>query len=199
MIRKTVLGAFTAILLSALIIPGFGSVAAAEQKRITIKDQATNPAAQSTAAVLPQPDLIISNIGFTVVQNTTWGSPPKPCQIYNLHATVTNKGNADAGPFNVLIERNNGANGAFGLACQACLIPVISLAKGSSMKLDDRQFNNCSNNNWNNFRVTADPKTGSALAGKVKESNEGNNSMTMGFNSKQSTPQEKKQEPAAGK
>jgi hypothetical protein len=183
--RKTAIGYLVTILLSASVVFGLVSIAAAEQKMPAPQDQMMQPAAN---AALQRPDLIISEISFSVVQNTTWGTGT-PCQIYNLFATVKNQGKADAKAFNVLIERNKGANGAFEVACQACLIPVAGLGKGASMKLDARQFNNCGDFQWNKFRVTADPSAPSEPKGKVAESNEGNNWMTKTYGMPHISPQ----------
>lgn len=137
--------------------------------------------AQTGAAVAAQrPDLVVSSISFDVVRNTASGTG-KACQAYNLSATVKNQGQGDAGAFNVLIERSRGANGAFEAACPECLVPVAGLARGESMKLDGRTFDNCGDRNWNKFRVTADPAFPAGTQEKVSESNEGNNSMTKAF------------------
>jgi hypothetical protein len=181
--RKTAIGYLVTILLSASVVFGLVSIAAAEQKMPALQDQMMQPGTQPAAnAALQRPDLIISEISFSVVQNTTWGTGT-PCQIYNLFATVKNQGKADAKAFNVLIERNKGANGAFEVACQTCLITVAGLGKGASMKLDARQFNNCGEFHWNKFRVTADPTS------LVAESNEGNNSMTRTYGMPHISPQ----------
>lgn len=129
-------------------------------------------------AMIPQgkmlPDLKVVDVRFVVVKDSTWGNN-HPCKIYNLIPTVANVGNQAAGAFEVTIERNKGAGGAFEIACLTCTYTVPGLAKGESMVLAPRQFNNCSTNNWNTFRVTADPKN------VVPESEENNNRMTKSF------------------
>jgi hypothetical protein len=136
------------------------------------------PGQQLPATVTPvvktPPDLIITKIDFVVVKDTTWGSGT-PCKIFNLTPTVANVGNTNAGAFTVLIERNKGAGGAFELACPTCIYSLSGLAKGESKTLEARQFNNCISENWNSFRVTADPTN------TVHELNKNNNSMTRSF------------------
>jgi subtilase family serine protease len=97
-----------------------------------------------------------------------------PYWIFNLNATITNLGKADAKRFRVLIDRNIGLNGSFQLACQTCWIDVPGLRAGDSIALDPRQFNNA-NNFPSTFRVKAD------YPDNVRESNEMNNMATAAF------------------
>jgi hypothetical protein len=147
------------------------AMAAPPEQKMPIQQNVPHPA---TPIVQTFPDLIVAKIDFVVVQNKTWGTGT-PCKIYNLIPTVANVGNTPAGPYTVTIERNKGAGGAYELACPTCTYSLNGLAKGENRTLEPRQFNNCSSNNWNSFKVTVDP------ANTVHESNENNNSMTRSF------------------
>lgn len=102
-----------------------------------------------------KPDLIISDIAFKKVKRGL-DAHKKPYWIFNVIITVKNQGNGNAGPFKVLLERKNGPNNIFQLACQTCLIDVPGgLGAGQSKTLPPRQFNNANNMN-STFRATAD-------------------------------------------
>jgi hypothetical protein len=120
-------------------------------------------------AVVGLPDVAVTDITFQVVEKTTWGNN-QPCTIYNLTPTVKNEGKGDAGPFNVLIERDRGAGGAFEKACETCLLAVRGLEAGETATLEPRQFNNCGNS-WNTFRVSAE----------IRDAQANNNSRTESF------------------
>jgi hypothetical protein len=119
------------------------------------------------------PDLIISSMDFKKVQQR-YDAKKQPYWIFNVIITVKNQGNANAGPFKVLLERNVGAGGSFTQACQTCVIGVQGLGAGQSTTLPPRQFNNANNAN-SKFRATAD------ISNTVPESNETNNSKIASF------------------
>ena len=120
-----------------------------------------------------KPDLIVSNIDFHKVQSGT-DSGGKTYWIFNVIIKLKNQGNASAGAFKVLLERNNGAGGAFQTACQTCVIDVPGLGAGQETTLEPRQFNDA-NQAPSRFRATADS------AGQISETNEGNNSREEAF------------------
>jgi subtilase family serine protease len=122
---------------------------------------------------LIRPDLVVTGIDFQKVQSGT-DSEGKTYWIFNVTAKIKNQGNGNAGAFKVLIERNNGAGGAWQTACPTCTIDVGGLAAGQEMTSAPRQFNNA-NGAPSKFRFTAD-------SGKqVGESNENNNSREEAF------------------
>jgi hypothetical protein len=122
---------------------------------------------------LIRPDLVVTGIDFQKVQSGT-DAQGKAYWIFNVTAKIKNQGNGNAGAFKVLIERNNGAGGAWQTACQTCTIDVGGLAAGQEMTTDPRQFNNAMGM-ASKFRFTAD-------SGKqVAESNELNNSREETF------------------
>jgi hypothetical protein len=112
-------------------------------------------------------DLIIPSLRFEKVKNLT-DSQGNSYWIFNVIITVKNQGNAPAGPFKVLLERNVGPGGTYTTACMTCVIDVAGLAAGQSITLPPRQFNNANNMN-SLFRATADSTNA------VPESNETNN------------------------
>ncbi len=120
-----------------------------------------------------KPDLTIPSLAFKKVEKKTDASG-KPYWIFNVIITVKNQGPVAAGPFNVLLERNVGAGGAYTNACPTCIIAVPGLAAGQSIILPPRQFNNSGNAN-SLFRATADN------GGSVAESNESNNMNAENF------------------
>ena len=120
-----------------------------------------------------KPDLIVSNIDFHKVQSGT-DSGGKTYWIFNVIIKLKNQGNASAGAFKVLLERNNGAGGAFQTACQTCVLDVPGLGAGQETTLEPRQFNDA-NQAPSRFRATADS------AGQISETNEGNNSREEAF------------------
>jgi subtilase family serine protease len=122
-----------------------------------------------------RPDLVVTGIDFQKVQSGT-DSQGKTYWIFNVTARIKNQGNGNAGAFKVLVERNNGAGGAWQTACQTCTMDVGGLAAGAEMTTDPRQFNNA-NGAPSRFKFTADS------AGQVGESNEGNNTREEGFTS----------------
>jgi hypothetical protein len=104
------------------------------------------------------PDLVGVSIQFQVTQHTTWGSG-KPCQIYNVVPTIKNQGGQDAGRFKVQLQRkkNSGSLWEYVEACQTCTYDVpTGLPAGRSKTLDARSANNCSDNNWNWWRILVD-------------------------------------------
>lgn len=119
------------------------------------------------------PDLIISSIVFKKVKQL-YDANKRPYWIFNVIITVKNQGNANAGPFKVLLERNVGPGGSFTQACQTCVIGVGGLTAGQSLNLPPRQFNNANNAN-STFRATAD------ISHTVPESSETNNRKTASF------------------
>jgi len=121
---------------------------------------------------LYRPDLIVSNIDFQKVQSGT-DSEGKTYWIFNVIIKVKNQGNGNAGAFKVLLERNNGAGGAY-QACPTCTIDVPGLGAGKETALPPRQYNNA-NGMASKFRATADS------AGQIGETNEGNNSREEAF------------------
>jgi hypothetical protein len=120
-----------------------------------------------------KPDLIIAAIDFKKVEQR-YDANKQPYWIFNVIITVKNQGNANAGPFKVLLERNVGPGGTFTQACQTCVIGVQGLGAGQSITLPPRQFNN-SNNANSKFRATAD------ISNTVTESDETNNSKIASF------------------
>jgi hypothetical protein len=132
------------------------------------------PKQQVQKQPLFRPDLVVTGIDFQKVKSGT-DSQGKTYWIFNVTAKVKNQGNGNAGAFKVLLERNNGAGGAWQTACQTCTIDVPNgLAAGQEMTTDPRQFNNA-NGMASKFKFTADS------AGQVGESNEGNNSREEAF------------------
>ena len=119
------------------------------------------------------PDLVVSRMDFQKVQSGT-DSQNHTYWIFNVIVYVKNQGAANAGPFKVLLERNNGGGGSFQVACQTCTLDVGGLAAGQETALPPRQFNNA-NAMPSQFRATAD--SGHA----INEGNENNNSRTEGF------------------
>lgn len=114
------------------------------------------------------PDLVIPSVVFKKVKKDT-DAMGNPYYIFNVIITVKNRGTANAGPFKVLLERNNTPGGHYQKACITCVIPVAGgLAAGASITLPPRQFNNA-NNAPSIFRATAD------YGNNVAESNERNN------------------------
>lgn len=120
-----------------------------------------------------KPDLIVSNIDFQKVQSGT-DSGGKTYWIFNVIIKIKNQGNASAGAFKVLLERNNGSGGAYQMPSPACIIDVPGLGAGQETALQPRQFNNA-NGMPSKFRATVDS------AGQIAESNEGNNSREEAF------------------
>ena len=118
-------------------------------------------------------DLIVPSLQFKKVKNLT-DSQGNPYWIFNVIITVKNQGNAPAGPFKVLLERNVGPGGTYTKACITCEIDVPGLAAGQSKILSPRQFNNANNAN-SLFRATADSTH------SVPESNESNNMNATSF------------------
>ena len=119
------------------------------------------------------PDLIIPSMVFKRVKQL-YDVNNRPYWIFNVIITVKNQGNANAGAFKVLLERNVGPGGSFTQACQACVIDVQGLAAGQSLTLPPRQFNNANNAN-STFRATAD------ISNTVPESIETNNQKIASF------------------
>lgn len=119
------------------------------------------------------PDLIVPSVKFEKVKQDE-DSQGNSYWIFNVIITVKNKGNAPAGPFNVLLERNVGPSGRYIKACRTCTLRVRGLAPGASITLPPRQFNNANNAN-SIFRATADHKAA------VAESNERNNMNAVTF------------------
>ena len=119
------------------------------------------------------PDLVISRIDFQQVKSGQ-DSAGHAYWIFNVIVTVKNQGQSAAGPFDVTIERNNGAGGAWQIACQTCTLHVAGLTAGQEKALDPRQFNNA-NGAPSSFRATADS------AHKVNETNRLNNFNTAEF------------------
>lgn len=120
------------------------------------------------------PDLIVPSVTFKKVKKGT-DSQGNLYYIFNVVITVKNQGNADAGPFKVYLERNNGPGGIYKQACITCILPVTGgLAAGASITLPPRQFNNA-NNAPSIFRATADH------GNHVVESNERNNMNAVTF------------------
>lgn len=135
--------------------------------------QGQKPVIQKQPAPLIRPDLIVTAIDFQKVQSGT-DAQGKTYWIFNVTAKIKNQGNANAGAFKVLIERNNGAGGAWQTACPTCTLDVSGLAAGAEMTTDPRQFNNAMGMP-SKFKFTADS------GGQVTESNEGNNSREEAF------------------
>ncbi|MCP5108684.1 MAG: hypothetical protein GY950_35185 [bacterium] len=120
------------------------------------------------------PDLVVPSVVFKKVKKGT-DAAGNPFYIFNVIITVKNRGNANAGPFKVLLERNNAPGGHYQKACITCIIPVAGgLAAGASITLPPRQFNNA-NNVPSIFRATADH------GNHVTESNERNNMNAVTF------------------
>lgn len=120
-----------------------------------------------------KPDLIIAAIDFKKVQQR-YDANKQPYWIFNVIITVKNQGNANAGPFKVLLERNVGPGGSFVQACQTCVLDVPGLGAGQSIILPPRQFNNANNAN-SKFIATAD------IGNTVPESDETNNRKMAAF------------------
>jgi hypothetical protein len=118
-------------------------------------------------------DLIVPSLRFKKVKSLT-DSQGNPYWIFNVIITVRNQGNAPAGPFKVLLERNVGPDGTYTKACITCEIDVAGLAAGQSKTLPPRQFNNANNMN-SLFRATADSTH------SVPESDESNNMNATSF------------------
>jgi hypothetical protein len=115
------------------------------------------------------PDLIVPSVRFKRVKKGA-DSQGNTYYIFNVIITVKNQGNANAGPFKVFLERNNGPGGIYQKACITCIIPVAGgLAAGASITLPPRQFNNANMSGPQIFRATAD------YGNNVTESNERNN------------------------
>jgi len=129
--------------------------------------------AQDLKKPLVRPDLVVTGIDFQKVQSGT-DAQGKTYWIFNVTAKIKNQGNGNAGAFKVLLERNNGAGGAWQTACQTCVIDISGLAAGAETTTAPRQFNNA-NGMPSRFRFTADS------AGQIGESNEGNNSREETF------------------
>lgn len=120
------------------------------------------------------PDLIVPSVTFKKVKEGT-DSQGNTYYIFNVIIAVKNQGNANAGPFKVYLERNNGPGGSYQQACITCILPVTGgLAAGASITLPPRQFNNA-NNAPSIFRATADH------GNHVTESNEHNNMNAVTF------------------
>lgn len=118
---------------------------------------------------LPLPDLIVSDLQFAVVQQTTWGQD-RPCQIFNVSITVKNATPIPAPASKVRLERQR--NGVWQEGCLTCVLSVPELSGLQALTLEPRQFNNCTDDasvNW--FRATAD------CDGEVREGNENNNAL----------------------
>ena len=129
--------------------------------------------ADGQPVALPLCDLVVDDLQFAVVQQTTWGQG-SPCQVFNVTITVKNTSPTPAPAFKVRLERKR--NGAWQEGCMTCVLAVPALGGGQSLTLDPRQFNNCSSDaslNW--FRATADSD------GQVREGNENNNSLEKEF------------------
>jgi hypothetical protein len=118
-------------------------------------------------------DLIVSKIEFQKVDSGK-DSDGHTYWIFNVLVTIKNQGKGNAGPFDVLLERNNGAGKSFQVACQTCTLHVAGLATGAEKKLDPRQFNNA-NDAPSSFRATVDS------GHSVTEGNEQNNQKTETF------------------
>lgn len=117
-----------------------------------------NPLTTPTLPPHALPDLIGVSIQFTVTERTTWGDG-KPCQLYNVVPTIKNRGPRDAGRFKVQLQRkkNSGSYWEYVEACETCTYDLASgLAAGRSKTLDARAANNCSDNNWNWWRIVVD-------------------------------------------
>jgi len=117
-----------------------------------------NPPPTPTLSPHALPDLVGVGIQFTVTERTTWGDG-KPCQHYNVVPTIKNQGQRDAGRFKVQLQRkkNSGNYWEYVEACEACTYDVASgLPAGRSKTLDPRAANNCSDNNWNWWRIVVD-------------------------------------------
>ena len=125
------------------------------------------------AALAGSPDLVVSNIDFQKVKSDT-DSGGKTYWIFNVIVKVKNQGNAAAGAFQVLLERNNGGGGAYQTACPTCLISFSGLGAGQEAAAPPRQFNNA-NGAPSKFRATVDS------GHQVAESNELNNSREEAF------------------
>jgi hypothetical protein len=117
--------------------------------------------------------LAVTAIDFHVIKSGT-DSQGKAYWTFDVTARIKNQGNGNAGPFQVLLERNDGPGGSFQAACPSCRFIIPGLPVGSVVTTDSRQFNN-SNNAPSQFKVLADS------AGQVDESNELNNSRTETF------------------
>jgi len=120
-----------------------------------------------TGVLKGKPDLTIPSVKFEKVKSLV-DVQKQTYWIFNVIITVKNKGDVDAGPFKVLLERNVGPGGTYTKACELCEMSVSGLAAGQTITLPKRQFNNANNMN-SIFRATADSK------GTVVESNELNN------------------------
>lgn len=119
------------------------------------------------------PDLIVSKIDFQKVESGK-DSDGHTYWIFNVLITIKNQGKGDAGPFDVLLERNDGAGKAFQKACASCTLHVVRIIANGEKTLEPLQFNNA-NDAPSSFRVTAD-------SGKsVNEGNEQNNQKTETF------------------
>jgi subtilase family serine protease len=119
------------------------------------------------------PDLVVSKISFQKVESGQ-DSDGHTYWIFNAIVSIKNQGSGKAGPFHVLLERNNGSGGAFQVACQTCTMAVSGLAAGQELTLEPRQFNNA-NNAPSTFRATVDSDHA------VVEGSESNNSKTETF------------------
>jgi len=119
------------------------------------------------------PDLVVSHVSFQQVKSET-DAGGHSYWIFKVIVAVKNQGKAAAGPFDVTLERNNGAGGAWQIACPTCTLHVAGLQAGQELALEPRQFNNA-NDMPSSFRATADSGR------KVNETNELNNVATAEF------------------
>lgn len=120
--------------------------------------QVPNPRPTPTLPPHALPDLVGVSIQFTVTERTTWGDG-KPCQHYSVVPKIKNQGLRDAGRFKVQLQRkkNSGNYWEYVEACEACTYDLASgLAAGRSKTLDARAANNCSDNDWNWWRIVVD-------------------------------------------
>jgi hypothetical protein len=127
--------------------------------------------AQRGAADLP--DLIVSKIEFKKIVSGI-DSGGHTYWIFHVIITIKNQGKGDAGPFDVLLERNNGAGKTFQTACPTCTLHVLRIIAGGEKTLDPRVFNNA-DNAPSSFRATVDS------GHSVNEGNETNNQKTETF------------------
>ncbi len=161
----------TAVLL--FVVLGATALAAPTSAAPPRPSSASHPARavnEPTLAVVPRPDLDLTELRLEQVK--TYGKMPngQPCWIFNLYSTFYNTGKVKSGPFKVVWERADAMNGPYMIELTA---EIANAAPGVPMTPGMRQFNNCQGMKWWRVRLDAD--------NVVKESKEDNNSRVIRF------------------
>lgn len=113
---------------------------------------AAEPPAKESLLTLP--DLAVEKIDFELVKRQTRADGVTPCQVFNLRATLVNRGARASQPFRVRVDRKKPN---WELACLECSSNEPGLVPKESRVFGPRQFNNCSSGDLNEFRVALDP------------------------------------------